>query len=153
MYYSSKKVNKPIYFKEDIVEILSQKTGKSKEVISDIIHHNLNYLKEEISKNEDIVVVNFPNLGKLMFNYYLGKCSLSFVNNKALKSTIKNRVDFIKNLLISFGSNSLKIFNKPILSTLTYQLEGKTQKNPIKTFYKDWKVLENKHNEDHEKYF
>jgi hypothetical protein len=153
MYYSSKKTNKPVYFKEDIVEILSKKTGKSEELISDIIHHNLNYLREEISKNEDVVVVSFPNLGKLMFNYYLGKCSLAFVSNKTLKSTIRKRVDFIRDILTNFGSNSLKIFNKPILSTLTYQLEGQVQKNPIKTFYKDWIVLENKHNQDHEKYF
>lgn len=153
MSYSSKKTNKSLYFTEDIIEELSAKTGKDKALLSDIIHHNLNYLKKEISNNEEIVVVNFPNLGKLMFNYYLGKCSISLIQNKKINALIKKRVNFLNSILTKFNDNSLKVFNKPIVSTLIYQLTGSTSRNSMKSFYKDWKELENKHNKNHEKYF
>jgi DNA/RNA endonuclease G (NUC1) len=35
----------------------------------------------------------------------------------------------------------------------TYNLLSKTPRNIINTFYKNWKILEDKHNEDHEQYF
>ena len=86
---SSKKINKAIYFTEDILDELSAKTGKDKALLADIIKHNLSYLKKSISEDKEVVVVNFPNFGKMLFNYYLGGCSIVRTNNNILKAKLK----------------------------------------------------------------
>lgn len=153
MSYFSKKTSKAIYFTEDIIEELSAKTGKDKVLLADIIKQNISYLKKSISEDEKIVVVSFPNFGKMLFNYYLGGCSIARTNNNKLKEDLKDRVNYLYSMLIVKDGNKLKNFNKPILSTLTYNLLSKTPRNIINTFYKNWKILEDKHNEDHEQYF
>jgi hypothetical protein len=153
MYSSSKKTSKALYFTEDIIEELSAKTGKSKELLADIIKHNNKYLKESISKNEQLIVINFPNFGKMLFNYYLGGCSIVRTHNNKLKISLKNRVGYLYSLLKIKDGDKLKNFNKPIVSTLTYNLLGKTPRNIINSFYKSWKILEDKHNQDHEHNF
>ena len=153
MSYFSKKTNKAVYFTEDILEELAFKTGKDKALLADIIKQNLSYLKKSISEDEKIVVVNFPNFGKLLFNYYLGGCSIARISNNKLKAGFKDRVNYLYSMLILKDGNKLRNFNKPIISTLTYNLFGKTPRNIINTFYKSWKILEDKHNQDHEQYF
>jgi hypothetical protein len=153
MYSSSKKTNKSIYFTEDILEELAAKTGKDKALLADIIKHNLSYLKKSISEDSEVVVVNFPNFGKMLFNYYLGGCSIVRTNNNKLKAKLKDKVGYLYELLTTKKAGNLKNFNKPILSTLTYNLIGSTPRNIINTFYKNWKILEDKHNQDHEHYF
>lgn len=153
MYSHSKKTSKPLYFTEDIIEELSAKTGKSKELLADIIKTNLNYVKKSINEDPEIVVINFPNFGKMMFNYYLGCCSIPRVTNNSLKSKIIDKVNYLYDVLTIKKENKIRNFNKPLLSTLTYNLRGKTPKNIINSFYKSWKILEQKHNEDHEHNF
>jgi hypothetical protein len=153
MSYFSKKTSKTIYFTDDILEELSAKTGKDKALLADIIKQNLSYLKKEISEKEDIVTVNFPNFGKMLFNYYLGLCSIPRVTNNNLKNKLKARISYLYSVLIVKNGNKLKNFNKPLISISTYNLLKSTPKNIINTFYKNWKILEDKHNEDHEKYF
>ena len=150
---SSKKINKAIYFTEDIIEELAAKTGKDKALLADIIKHNLSYLKKSISEDKEIVVINFPNFGKMLFNYYLGGCSIVRTKNNNLKAKLKEKVGYLYDLLTTKKANNLKNFNKPIISTLTYHLLGSTPRNIINTFYKNWKILEDKHNQDHEQYF
>jgi hypothetical protein len=149
MYSSSKKTNKSIYFTEDIIEELSAKTGKSKELLADIIKQNNQYIKKSISEDEKIVVINYPNFGKMLFNYYLGGCSIPRVTNSTLKERLKNRVNYLYDFLVKANAGNLKNFNKPIVSTLLYNLTGSTPKNIINSFYKSWKILEDKHNQDH----
>ena len=153
MYSSSKKTNKSIYFTEDILDELAAKTGKDKALLADIIKHNLSYLKKSISEDSEVVIVNFPNFGKMLFNYYLGGCSIVRTNNNKLKAKLKEKVGYLYELLTTKKAGNLKNFNKPILSTLTYNLIGKTPRNIINTFYKNWKILEDKHNQDHEHNF
>ena len=150
MYYSSKKINKPIYFTEDILDELAAKTGKDKLLLADIIKQNISYIKKSVSEDEEIVVIGFPNFGKMLFNYYLGGCSIVRTNNNKLKSKLKERVGFLYDILTIKNGRNLKNFNKPIISTLTYNLLGNTPRNIINTFYKNWKILEDKHNQDHE---
>lgn len=153
MYSFSKNKNKPVYFTDDILEELSVKTGKDKKLLADIISNNIKYIKDSISKDEEIVVINFPNFGKLLFNYYLGGCSIVRTKNNKLKAGLKSRVGYLYKLLKMKNGDKLKNFNKPIVSTLTYNLLGKTPRNIINVFYKSWKILEDKHNKDHEHNF
>ncbi len=153
MYSSFKKISKPLYFTDDIIEELAAKTGKDKELLADIIKNNMSYIKDSISKNEEIVVISFPNFGKMLFNYYLGGCSIVRTNNNKLKLGLKDRVGFLYKMLTTKDAKNLKNFNKPIISTLTYNLLGSTPRNIINTFYKNWKILEDKHNQDHEHNF
>lgn len=153
MYYYSKKTNKPLYFTDDILEELSAKTGKDKALLADIISTNLLYLKSCINENPKIVVINFPNLGKMMFNYYLGCCSIPRVTNNNIKAKIINKVNYLYEVKTVKKEDKLRNFNKPMVSTLLYNLIGKTPKNIINSFYKSWKILEIKHNQDHEHNF
>lgn len=153
MYSFSKSKSKPIYFTDDILEELSAKTSKDKKLLADIISNNVKYIKDSISKDEEIIVINFPSFGKLLFNYYLGGCSIVRTNNNKLKIGLKNRVGYLYKLLKIKNGDKLKNFNKPIVSTLTYNLLGKTPRNIINSFYKSWKILEDKHNNDHEHNF
>jgi hypothetical protein len=153
MSWHSKKTSKPLYFTEDILEELSLNTGKDKVLLADIISTNLNYVKKSINENPEVVVINFPNFGKLMFNYYLGCCSIPRVTNNTLKVKLIEKVNYLYDVLTIKKDNKLRNFNKPILSTLLYNLTGKTPKNAINSFYKGWKILEEKHNKDHEHNF
>jgi hypothetical protein len=153
MFYSSKKKAKALYFTEDILDILAAKTGKNKVLLADIINQNISYLKQSISKNEEIVVVNFPNFGKMLFNYYLGRCQIKRISSSERIVVLKNRLNYLISIANKEGKNSLKNFNRPIVSTLTYSLFGEAPRNILVAFYKHWKVLEQKHNKDHEKYF
>lgn len=153
MSYFSKKTSKSIYFTQDIIEELAAKTGKDKALLADIIKQNLSYLKKSIAEDEQIVVVNFPNFGKMLFNYYLGGCSIVRVNNNKLKEGLKNKVKYLYTMLKIKDGNKLRNFNKPIVNTLTYNLFNSAPRNIINTFYKSWKILEDKHNQDHEQYF
>ena len=89
----------------------------------------------------------------MLFNYYLGCCSIPRITNNKLKEKIISRVNYLRNILVTTKDNNLRNFNKPIVSTLVYNLTGKTPKNIINSFYKNWKILEDKHNEDHEHNF
>ena len=149
----SKKTSKPIYFTQDIIEELAAKTGKDKALLADIIKQNLSYLKKSIAEDEQIVVVNFPNFGKMLFNYYLGGCSIVRVSNTNLREGLKNKVKYLYSMLKIKDGNKLRNFNKPIVNTLTYNLFNSAPRNIINTFYKSWKILEDKHNQDHEQYF
>lgn len=153
MYSSSKNTSKSLYFTEDIIEELSARTGKDKALLADIISTNLIYVKKSISENPEIVVINFPNFGKFLFNYYLGGCSIARVTNNKIRASLKSKVDYLYEMLTKNNAKNLRNFNKPIVSTLTYNLLGNTPRNIIKTFYKNWKILENQHNKDHEQYF
>lgn len=153
MYSFSKKTSKPLYFTDDILDLLAAKTGKDKALLADIISNNLSYIKKSIYENPEIVVINFPNFSKMMFNYYLGCCSIPRVTDSTLKGKIIKKVNYLYEVLTVKKDNKLRNFNKPILSTLLYNLTGKTPKNVINYFYKSWKILEEKHNEDHEHNF
>lgn len=153
MSYSSKKKAKALYFTDDIIKLLSAKTSKDEVLLADIIKQNNDYIKSCISKENNIVVINFPNFGKMIFNYYLGRCQIKRIKSSERIATIKNRLSYLIEVANKEGKNSLKNFNRPIVGTLTYNLFGKAPRNILESFYKNWKVLEQKHNEDHEKYF
>lgn len=153
MYSFSKKTNKSLYFTDDILDLLAAKTGKNKELLADIIIQNNNYIKNSINSDEKITVINYPNFGKMLFNYYLGCCSIPRVTNSIIKEKLKNRVNYLYDVLVKNNAGNLRNFNKPIVSTLIYNLTGSTPKNMINSFYKSWKILENKHNQDHEHNF
>lgn len=152
MYLPFKNHDKPITFTDDILEELSSRTGKSKELLKDILKHNIAYLKKSIISNEDLVLINFPNLGKMRFNYYLGGCTLS--NNGATSYRyLANKMKYLKEVLKKPEGNDIKNFNKPLLFISIRKREENVDKNIIPSFYKYWKILENIHNEEHEKYF
>ena len=152
MSWPFKKSSKQIYFTEDIVEELSAITGKDKQLISDIIKHNISYLKKSIQTDDELVLVNFPNLGKMRFNYYLGHCLSSHVNRSKKYSYVINKVKYLRDILRKKGGGEVKNFNKPILHNSISRLE-EIPRNIFPFFYKYWKILETKHNEDHIKYF
>jgi hypothetical protein len=153
MFSPSKKIDKPICFTEDILEVLSAKTGKDKALLADIIKHNILYLKKSITSDEQLVLVNFPNLGKMRFNYYLGLCVLSDKDNSRYYNYISDKIKYLKNILKNPGGNDIKNFNKPLLYISIRKKEDNVDRNIIPSFYKYWKILETIHNEDHKKYF
>jgi len=153
MFSPSKKIDKPICFTEDILEELSAKTGKDKILLADIIKHNVLYLKKSITSDEQLVLVNFPNLGKMRFNYYLGLCVLSDNDNSKYYSYISDKIKYLKSILKNPGGNDIKNFNKPLLYISIRKKEDNVDRNIVSSFYKYWKILETIHNEDHKKYF
>ena len=154
MFLPSKNIEKPICFTDDILELLSAKTGKNKALLADIIKHNISYLKKSIISDEELVLVNFPNLGKMRFNYYLGLCVLSYnSDNTKHYKYVTNKVRYLKSLLKIPGANEIKNFNKPLLFISIRKKEKDVDRNILSSFYKYWKILETIHNEDHKKYF
>lgn len=153
MFLHSKKIDKPICFTEDILDVLSAKTGKDKVLLADIIKHNIAYLKKEIVSNNELVLVNFPNLGKMRFNYYLGLCVISDSGYSKRYKYISHKIEYLKNILKKSGGNDIKNFNKPLLFISIRKKEENVDRNIISSFYKYWKILEIIHNEDHKKYF
>lgn len=153
MYLPFKKTDKPICFTEDILEELSARTGKDKALLADIIKHNISYLKKSITTDEELVLINFPNLGKMRFNYYLGGCTISNSDNDKSYKYLEDKMKYLKNILKLPGGNEIKNFNKPLLFISARKKEGEVEKNIIPHFYKYWKILEIAHNEDHKKYF
>jgi hypothetical protein len=151
-YFSKKSNSKPIYFTDDILEELSEKTGKDKELLADIIKTNLNYVKKSISESDELVLISFPNLGKMRLNYYLGHCA-AVADKRGKESTLKAKLNYLKSLFSIEKGADLKNFNKPMVHTLIYNLFKEVPRNILRSFYKSWKILEDKHNKDHEKYF
>jgi len=153
MFWPSKKDDNPIYFKEDIIEELSKITGKDKDLLNDIIKHNILYLKRSIQSDNDIVLINFPNLGKMRLNYYLGLCVLSNSGHSRKYNYLARKLKYLKSLLIDKDEINIKNFNKPLLHNSVRRIEKDVPRNIVPYFYRFWKKLEDKHNEDHEKYF
>lgn len=153
MFSHLKKKTKSIYFTSDILDELSEKLGKDRAIIEDIIKHNLDYVKKSMVEDPEIAVINFPNFGKLRFNYYLGGCTISRFSSRESTRWIKNKIEFLKGILKKEGGDKLKNFNKPMLYTLHYNLKKEVPRNIVFSFYKTWKVLEEEHNKNHEKYF
>lgn len=153
MYSPFRKFDKPICFTEDILEELSVKTGKDKAFLADIIKHNISYLKKSILTSDELVLVNFPNLGKMRFNYYLGVCILASKKNSVQHRYISNKINYLKSILKKPEGNDIKNFNKPLLYISARKIESTVEKNIIPYFYKYWKILEIAHNENHKKYF
>lgn len=153
MFLPLKKADRPICFTEDIIEILSARTGKDKVLLADIIKNNINYLKKSITTNDELVLVNFPNLGKMRFNYYLGLCVLSNSTKSVYYKFITNKINYLKGILKKPEGNDIKNFNKPLLFISIRKKEDNVERNIIPSFYKYWKILETIHNEEHKKYF
>lgn len=147
--HSTQKNN--ISFTEDVIKEVSKRTGKSEELIKNIYKTNLKYFHEKIKKEDDLLIVSFPNLGKMRFNYYLGLCYMSS-SSQAQRAKVKKRVNALKEVLKEENGNQLKNFNFPIVYTGILNLNN-TRNNAIKVFYKNWAILEEKHNENHAKYF
>lgn len=103
--------------------------------------------------DKELVLINFPNLGKMRFNYYLGLCTMSDNNNLKYYSYISDKIKYLKNVLKKPGGNDIKNFNKPLLFISIRKKEENVDRNIISSFYKYWKILETIHNEDHKKYF
>ena len=149
----SKKADKPICFIEDMLEELSLRTGKDKVLLADIIKNNINYLKKSITTNDELVLVNFPNLGKMRFNYYLGLCTLTTKSNLLHYKYITNKINYLKAILKKPEGNDIKNFNKPLLYISIRKKEEDVERNIVPSFYKYWRILETIHNEEHAKYF
>jgi len=148
-----KNKDKALYLTEDIIEELSEKTGKSKELLNDIMKHNLAYLKKSIVEDSNVVLINIPNMGKLRFNYYLGGCYDSKTNTKRGEGYLSEKLAYLKSFLKKEKGHELKNFNKPIVYNLLYSLKKEVPRNLLNVFYMSWRVLEDEHNKNHEKYF
>lgn len=151
MFLHSKQQNN-ISFTEDIIKEVAKRTGKDEKLIEEIYKTNLKYIHEEIKKDDSIIIVNFPNLGKMRFNYYLGLCYLNSLSKSTHRAEIRRRTNTLKKILDENKGNELKNFNFPIVYTGVLNLKN-TRNNAIKEFYKNWGILEEKHNENHAKYF
>lgn len=147
------KTKKPILFTQDIIEECSKRTGKSVELINEVYKINLEYIKKEIKENKEIVLVSFPNLGKLRFNYYLGLCSKVVNKSPDTKKRIEERLDFIRVLLKKEKGGELKNFNRPAVFNLFSGISDTFPGNIMKDFYKNWKAIEERHNDNHSEYF
>lgn len=153
MYSPFKNHDKPITFTDDILEELSKRTGKEKDLLKDILKHNIAYLKKSILTNDELVLINFPNLGKMRFNYYLGGCTLSSKNNQSVKyKYLSNKMKYLRDILKKPEGNDIKNFNKPLLYISIRKREEEVDKNIMPSFYKYWKILETIHNEENKKY-
>lgn len=145
--------DKSLYLTEDILDELAAKTGKDKALLADIMNHNLDYLKKSITEDNNVVLVNFPNFGKLRFNYYLGACYDSKASSEKISAYLGTKLAYLKSLLKTEKGHELKNFNKPIVYNLLYSLKKNVPKNLLNVFYMTWRVLEDEHNKNHEKYF
>jgi hypothetical protein len=153
MYSPSRNPDKPICFTDDILEELSSRTGKDVKLLRDILKHNISYLKKSILSNEELVLINFPNLGKMRFNYYLGGCALASKEGQTKKyKYLSDKLKYLREILKKPEGNDIKNFNKPLLFISIRKKEENVEKNIMPSFYKYWKILETIHNEDHEKY-
>jgi len=142
MSYSSKK-NKTIVFSEDIIKELAEEFGIEEKYIEDVLDTNINYLKHSLKTKEDVVLVNFPNLGKLALNYYLALSSKFLKRNK-----IDEKVEVLKKILSENGNN-LKNFRRPLIYKFGKKLQSDifNRLNVIDSFVRIWSDINIKYDE------
>lgn len=148
-----KNKEKKIFLTEDILKELSDKTGLELQLIEEVYKKNLEYIRKSILNIPEIVIISFPNLGKLRYNYYLAGCFKTRTKDILTKKRVEVKLKYLRTFLKEEKGNRLRNFNKPILFNAIGYLEGKFTRNVINNFYNNWKKLEDKHNEDHQKYF
>lgn len=142
MSYSSKK-NKDLVFSEEIIKELSQEIGIEEKYIEDIIDTNIKYIKSSIKERDDVLLISFPNLGKLALNYYLSLFSKR-VQNFNVEGKIKRLQDLMRN-----GSRDLKNFKKPLIYKFGKKLQSAVfnKAHVIASFNKIWSDINIKYDE------
>lgn len=151
MFFLSKDNRPPIILTEDIIKIWVERTGKSEEILKDILKHHHDYLNKKINEEPTAVIINIPWLGKLRFNYYLG---LSYLSTKQrmnrITDPVHKKITHLKSILKKDG-RQIKNFNRPSLYRQYYYLTKEFSRRVYDLFYIMWKKLEDEHNDYYNK--
>ncbi len=151
MFFLSKENRPSIILTDDLIKIWAEKTGKSEEVLRDILKHHHDYLNKKINEDPTAIIINIPWIGKLRFNYYLG---LSYLSAKKKKNKVTDivhqKVTYLREILKKDG-RQIKNFNRPAVYRQYLNLTKEFSRRVYDLFYIMWKKLEDEHNDDYNK--
>lgn len=143
-------MSKGIYFKEDIIEELSQELKIPEKEIKEIIDLNIAYIKKSILE-KPITLISLPNLAKLRFNLKLGMSSKYTHKKRGSASSIQRREAILKKIdvltSLEKSNNSLINFNKPLFERLYKKIKHQKAKQVYDKMYHYWAVIERASNE------
>jgi nucleoid DNA-binding protein len=142
MSYSYKK-NKTLVFSEEIISELAKELDLDEKYITDIVDTNIKYVKKSIAENDNILIVSFPNLGKLVLNYYLGLSSKTVQN-----FNVEAKINLLQNIMKRTGK-SLKNFRRPLIYKFGKKLRSDifNDTHVIANFNKIWSDINIKYDE------
>lgn len=153
LFLTNKTNNENLVLTQDVLKEVAKRTGQELHIVEEIYKINIEYVKRTITDDSKIIIVSFPNLGKLRFNYYLGLCYMGRTKDYEIKTRVREKINHLREILKEVDGGKLKNFNKPIVYNSISYVNKKFTKNVFNNFYKHWKILEETHNENHQKYF
>ena len=85
-----------IVLKENIIKELSKKTGKSEELLSELVSLHYKYVHHLIDTKESPMLISIPVIGKLCFNFMLGS---SYLRTHKKDDKIRGMLERFRELL------------------------------------------------------
>lgn len=151
MFFLSKDDRPSIVLTDDLIKIWAERTGKSEEILRDVLKHHHDYLNKKVNEDPTAIIINIPWLGKLRFNYYLG---LSYLSAKGKINTVTDivhqKVTRLREILKRDGKQ-IKNFNRPAIYRQHLHLTKEFTRRVYDLFYIMWKRLEDEHNDYYNK--
>lgn len=137
------KKSKTLVFSEEIIQELSKELGIEEKYIEDIIDTNIKYVKQSVREKDDILLISFPNLGKLTLNYYLSLFSL-----RLKPFNMQKKVELLQKIMRE-GGRDLKNFKKPLVYKFGKKLQSDVfnDNHVISQFNKIWEDINIKYDE------
>ena len=139
------KRERTITLTEDLIGEWQKRTGKPRELLEEMLVLHYKYLDYAIDNEEKAIIINFPNLGKMSFNYLL---SLRYANTQKYVTGIRKKLDKLIHLLETEGNNLLN-FNSPMVARQIYMKTGRFPKGVYNKLYEYWNILEIDHNDNY----
>lgn len=128
---------------EDLIEDWVKNTGKPKELLEEMLKLHYKYLDYLIDNDPNAIIIKFPMLGKLRFNFLLGK---QFKTKMPNSKGIKEKFSTLEKIMRKEGNRIIN-FNMPMLGKQMYQKTLNYPQGLYVKMYKYWTVLENTTNE------
>lgn len=136
---------KPIVLTEDLIDEWQKRTGKPRELLEEMLKLHYKYVNHLINNEPTAVIIMFPNLGKLRFNYFMYKSSISGRSAETLKP-MTDKFEVLQEIMRVEG-NEIMNFNRPLLVKQFFKRTRKTIRGVYNKYYQYWLELERYHNE------
>lgn len=127
---------------EDLIDEWVKETGKPKELLEEMLKLHYKYLDHIIDNEEKAIIINFPWLGKLRFNYLLGR---QYTKKMPNSIGMKAKFDRLYDIMLKEG-NKVVNFNMPMIGKQYYQMACEYPSKMYIEFYKYVTIVEKENN-------
>lgn len=135
------KIEDKVYFKEDIIDAICEKHGKDKEIVTAIVNHAINRIKQIIKEDENVYAISCTRLGTLKASYHL-------LRDDVESKTSRKRREYMR---YRYERNS---HYQPTLFHKFFRNHTKKKRTTLfKKYYKHLEEIEKINNEVVKKYF